>query len=176
MINGNKQNLEPGEEPDIKDSGINGKNQINENNSNNNENDIKANNDDENNNIDQNLNFEAKKENVEEKEIGEIDEINDVLPENIKKNENLCKIVISLSSDEMNILNNSGNEIDNILSNLEKSFNCCISKIVKIIDDKEMNLITFNGTPKQNALAIYQLQKYLLNDKIENNDQNEAVN
>ena len=32
------------------------------------------------------------------------------------------------------------------------------------------------GTPKQNALAIYQLQKYLLNDKIENNDQNEAVN
>ena len=72
MINGNKQNLEPGEEPDIKDSGINGKNQINENNSNNNENDIKANNDDENNNIDQNLNFEAKKENVEEKEIGEI--------------------------------------------------------------------------------------------------------
>ena len=80
----------------------------------------------ENNNIDQNLNFEAKKENVEEKEIGEIDEINDVLPENIKKNENLCKIVISLSSDEMNILNNSGNEIDNILSNLEKSFNCCL--------------------------------------------------
>ena len=31
MINDNKQNLEPGEEPDIKHSGINGKNQINKN-------------------------------------------------------------------------------------------------------------------------------------------------
>ena len=66
-----------------------------------------------------------------------------------------------LSSEEINILNNTKSENDNIWINLENSFHCSISKINKIIEDKEYSLITFNGTPKQNTLAIYKLQTYL---------------
>ena len=41
---------------------------------------------------------------------------------------------------------------------------------MKNIDNQEISLITFNGTPKQNTLALYQLQKYLLETKnIQNN-------
>ena len=64
---------------------------------------------------------------------------------------------------------------DNIWFNLEKSFNCEISKINKNIDNQEISLITFNGTLKQNILAIYQLQKYLLdtkNEQLESNKEN----
>ena len=86
-----------------------------------------------------------------------------------EESDKLCNIIICLSSDEINILNNTKNENDNIWISLEKSSHCIISKINKIIDDKEFSLITFNGTPKQNTSAIFQLQKYLSVSKNENN-------
>ena len=96
-----------------------------------------------------------------------MDEINSILAKEEEQNDKLCKINIYLSSEEINLLNNSKNENDNIWINLENSFQCSISKIKKFIDEKEISLITFNGTPKQNTLAIYQLQKYLLETKYE---------
>ena len=83
------------------------------------------------------------------------------MAKDVEENDKICKIVIYLSSEEINILNNTKNENDNIWINLENSFHCSISKINKIIEDKEYSLITFNGTPKQNTLAIYKLQTYL---------------
>jgi len=65
---------------------------------------------------------------------------------------------------------------DNILKNLENSYECNISKIKKNMDDQEISLISFNGTPKQNTLAIYQLQKYLLEIKNEQLDANKSDN
>ena len=75
-----------------------------------------------------------------------------------------------LSSEEVNLLN------DNILKNLENNYECNISKIKKNMGDQEISLISFNGTPKQNTLAIYQLQKYLLEIKNEQLDANKSDN
>ena len=169
----NNQNLEPGE---AKDSDIDDNNKINDNNINNiisneikayNENDIGVSNI-ENNNLGSNINIE----NREENQIDEIEEINIILSKEEEQNDKLCKLKIYLSSEEINLLNNSKNENDNIWINLENSFQCSISKITKNIDGKEISLITFNGTPKQNTLAIYQLQNYLLNTKCEKNGKN----
>ena len=104
---------------------------------------------------------------MEGKEKDDIQEINNILAKDVEGNDKSCKINIYLSSEEINLLNNSKNENDNIWINLENSFQCTISKIKKFIDEKEISLITFNGTPKQNTLAIYQLQKYLLETKCE---------
>jgi len=171
----NNQNLEPGE---AKDSDIDNNNYINDNNNANNindkSNDYKINNENdigvsniENNNLDSNMNIN----NLAEKAKNEIGEINSILARDEEENDKLCKIIIYLSSEEINLLNNSKNENDNIWINLENSFQCSISKITKIIDEKEISLITFNGTPKQNTLAIYQLQKYLLDTKREKSDE-----
>ena len=171
----NNQNLEPGE---AKDSDIDNNNYINDNNNANNindkSNDYKINNENdigvsniENNNLDSNMNIN----NLAEKAKNEIGEINSILARDEEENDKLCKIIIYLSSEEINLLNNSKNENDNIWINLENSFQCSISKITKIIDEKEISLITFNGTPKQNTLAIYQLQKYLLDTKREKTDE-----
>ena len=39
-----------------------------------------------------------------------------------------------------------------------------LSRYVKeaIVNDKEVSIITFNGAPEQNTLALYHLQKYLI--------------
>ena len=167
----NNQNLEPGE---AKDSDVDNNNYIHDNNNiNNNENDIGVSNN-ENNNLDNNMNMNII--NREEKEKNEIEEINSILARDEEENDKLCKIIIYLSSEEINLLNNSKNENDNIWINLENSSQCSISKITKIIDEKEISLITFNGTPKQNTLAIYQLQKYLLDTKTEKTEQNKTDN
>ena len=71
-------------------------------------------------------------------------------------------------------MNNS--EKDNIWNNLENNYQCNISKTTKIIDNQEISLISFNGTPNQNSLAIYQLQKYLLEIKNEKLDANKSNN
>ncbi len=73
-----------------------------------------------------------------------------------------CKIIICLSSEEINLLNNFKN---NIWINLENSFQCNISKNSTKIDGKDVSLITFNGTPKQNSLALFTLQKYFMEQK-----------
>ena len=44
------------------------------------------------------------------------------------------------------------------------------------MDEQEISLITFNGTPKQNSLALYQLQKYLLDTKNETDNINKKDN
>ena len=178
----NNRNLEPGE---AKDSDIENNNYINDNNddnnikerqneinSNNNENNIGVSNIGNHNNLENNINIVDK----EEKEKNEIEEIYGVLARDEEKNDKLCTIVICLSSEEINLLNNSKSENDNIFINLEKSFHCSISKITKIIDDREISLITFNGTPKQNTLAIYQLQKNLLDTKNGKTEQNKSDN
>ena len=177
----NNLNLEPGE---AKDSDIDNNNYINDNNNannindkpneskNNNENDIGVSNI-ENNNLDSNMNIN----NLAEKSKNEIDEIHSsILAIDDDENDKLCKIIIYLSSEEINLLNNSKYENDNIWINLEKSSQCSISKITKIIDEKEISLITFNGTPKQNSSAIYRLQKYLLDTKREITVQNKIDN
>ena len=105
-----------------------------------------------------------------EKEKGEIDDINNELPNEVEEKIKICKINVYLSSEEINLLN------DNILKNLENSYECNISKIKKNMDDQEISLISFNGTPKQNTLAIYQLQKYLLEIKNEQLDANKSDN
>jgi hypothetical protein len=71
-------------------------------------------------------------------------------------------------------LDNSKN--DNIWNNLENNYQCNISKNTKNIDDQEISLISFNGTPKQNSLAIYELQKYLLEIKNEQLEANKTDN
>ena len=105
-----------------------------------------------------------------EKEKGEIDDINNELPNEVEEKDKICKIIVYLSSEEINLLN------DNILKNLENNYECNISKIKKNMDDQEISLISFNGTPKQNTLAIYQLQKYLLEIKNEQLDANKSDN
>ena len=173
----NNQNLEPGE---AKDSDIDNNNN-NENSNINNiiSNEIKAYNENnievsniENNNLESNINIENK----EEVQKDEMDEINSILAKEEEQNDKLCKLKIYLSSEEINLLNNSKNENDNIWINLENSFQCSISKITKNIDGKEISLITFNGTPKQNTLALYQLQKYLLDTKNVQTDINKKDN
>ena len=111
----------------------------------------------ENNNFDSYINIENK----EEKEINEIEEINSILTNDKEQKDESCELTIYLSDDEINLLNNAKNENDNIWINFENYFQCSIKKIIKIIDNKEISLITFNGTLKQNTFAIYQLQKYL---------------
>ena len=202
----NNQNLELGEERDIKDNinentnnnennlGINHEEkEINNNgeNNNNNNNEIidKENNNNyigvsniEYNNLKNNLISNAnanekdldKEENMVGKEKVDIEEINNVLANDVKGNDKSCKINIYLPSEEIDLLNNSKNE--NIWINLENSFNISISKINKNIDNQEISLITFNGTLKQNTLAIYQLQKYLLDTKNEEIKPNEENN
>ena len=100
-----------------------------------------------------------------EKEKDDIEEINNVLANDVELNDKSCKINIYLSSEEINLLNNKKN--DNIWINLENIFNISISKINKTIDNQDISIITFNGTPKTNSLAICQLQKYLLDTKNE---------
>ena len=131
----------------------------------------------ENNNLENNnintIGNENKDEYLEGKEKDDIQEINNILAKDVEGNDKSCKINIYLSSEEINLLNNP--KYDNIWFNLEKSFNCEISKINKNIDNQEISLITFNGTLKQNILAIYQLQKYLLdtkNEQLESNKEN----
>ena len=153
-IRNENQNLEPGEEIDFKDSIDNNANNINI---------LKENllNENATDNNKDNINKNLKDKIKEEKKKKEIDEIKEILAKDVEENDKICKIVIYLSSEEINILNNTKSENDNIWINLENSFHCSISKINKIIEDKEYSLITFNGTPKQNTLAIYKLQTYL---------------
>ena len=153
-IKNDNQNLEPGEEIDFKDSIDNNANNINI---------LKENllNENATDNNKDNINKNLKDKIKEEKKKKEIDEIKEILAKDVEENDKICKIVIYLSSEEINILNNTKSENDNIWINLENSFHCSISKINKIIEDKEYSLITFNGTPKQNTLAIYKLQTYL---------------
>ena len=148
--NSNKENVNLGEEKDLKDNY-------------NNENNIVVSNIS-NNNLNKNINIignEGKETEIENGEIEDVNNINEVEGENGKS----CQIKVYLSSEEINLLNNS--KYDNIWINLENSYKCTISKTIKNMDDQEINLITFNGTPKQNTLAIYQLQKYLLDIKFE---------
>ena len=96
--------------------------------------------------------------NNEENSKKDFEELNNILPEDTSGN--LSKIMLCLSSEEINVLNNIKD--NNIWINLENEYHCTISKNTKNIDGKENSLITFNGTPKQNSLAIFQLQKYLM--------------
>ena len=127
----------------------------------------------ENNNLN-NINYINKEINENIKENGEIEDIYKELRENLREKDKSSKIIIYLSSEEINLLNNSEN--DNFLINLGNAFQCNISKISKIIDNQEIVLIEFNGSPKQNTLAIYQLQKYFLNMKNEQIESNKSDN
>ena len=120
------------------------------------------------------INNIIKERNDYEREKGEIDDLNNELPNEVEEKDKLCKIIVYLSSEEFNLLNNS--EKDNIWNNLENNYQCNISKTTKIIDNQEISLISFNGTPNQNSLAIYQLQKYLLEIKNEKLDTNKSNN
>ena len=120
------------------------------------------------------INNIIKERNDYEREKGEIDDLNNELPNEVEEKDKLCKIIVYLSSEEFNLLNNS--EKDNIWNNLENIYQCNISKTTKIIDNQEISLISFNGTPNQNSLAIYQLQKYLLEIKNEKLDANKSNN
>ena len=120
------------------------------------------------------INNIIKERNDYEREKGEIDDLNNELPNEVEEKDKLCKIIVYLSSKEFNLLNNS--EKDNIWNNLENNYQCNISKTTKIIDNQEISLISFNGTPNQNSLAIYQLQKYLLEIKNEKLDANKSNN
>lgn len=66
-------------------------------------------------------------------------------------------IVIYLTNEEIEHLNGFK---DNVWINLENLFHCSISKTTKNIEGKEISLITFTGTPKQNCQALFQLQQY----------------
>ena len=127
----------------------------------------------ENNNLNNIYNID-KERNDDEKEKGEIEESNNVVIGDKDESDKFCKLIVYLTSEEMNLLNNS--KYDNIWNNLENSFQCKISINTKNIDNKEISLITFNGTPKQNTLAIYQLQKYLLDIKFERIESNKSDN
>jgi hypothetical protein len=120
------------------------------------------------------INNIIKERNDYEREKGEIDDLNNELPNEVEEKDKLCKIIVYLSSEEFNLLNNS--EKDNIWNNLENNYQCNISKTTKNIDNQEISLISFNGTPNQNSLAIYQLQKYLLEIKNEKLDANKSNN
>jgi len=187
-VNENKENFELGEENDLKDN-INdndNNNALNEEQirlkenlqiRNNNESSYKDNNigvsNIENNNLN-NINNIDNERNDYEREKGEIEESNNVLIGDKDESDKFCKLIVYLSSEEMNLLNNS--KYENIWNNLENSFQCGISIITKNMDNKEISLITFNGTPKQNTLAIYQLQKYLLDIKFERIESNKSDN
>ena len=185
-VNENKENFELGEENDLKDND-------NENNVALNEEQIQLKEDlqirdnngflfkqkiievsnIENNNLNNIYNID-KERNDDEKEKGEIEESNNVVIGDKDESDKFCNLIVYLTSEEMNLLNNS--KYDNIWNNLENSFQCKISINTKNIDNKEISLITFNGTPKQNTLAIYQLQKYLLDIKFERIESNKSDN
>ena len=178
-----KSKLEPGEENNNKDSKEMNNSNINEPNKNENvnNNDNVSNNFGDNidnkinnsiNNIDNNNNINNN-ENKEGKNI-ETQELNNILTGDDDENDSkLCTIIIYLSSEEINHLNTLKN---NIWINLENSYHCSITKIIKNIDEQEISLITFKGTPKQNTLALYQLQKYLTDTKNVQTDVNEKDN
>ena len=128
----------------------------------------------ENNNLINNININNRERVDYEREKGEIDDINNIFASDVEENDKSCKIIIYLSSEKIKKLSDSKKE--NIWIYLENSFHCNISKITKIIDNQEISLITFNGTPKQNTLAIYQLQKYLLDTKNEQLEPNISDN
>ena len=50
---------------------------------------------------------------------------------------------------------------NNIWLELENTYHCSVSKKTVTVSEKEMNVITFTGTPEENSLAIYHLQKLL---------------
>ena len=57
------------------------------------------------------------------------------------------------------------NENDNIRFNLKNFFQSNKSKIIKIIDKKEISLISFNSTLKQNTLTKSKYSLYMVNGK-----------
>ena len=172
--NSNNQNEENVNNVNINENQSN----INENNEDKNINNINKENLNEQNNINNNINIDnnnPNNDNIKE-EKNESDEINNILAGDDGEKEydsKLCEINICLSSEEINLLNTLKN---NIWINLENSYHCSIFKNIKNIDDQEISLITFNGTPRQNTSALYQLQKYLLDTKNVQTDTNKKDN
>ena len=127
-----------------------------------------------NNNIHINDNEKSDHEKEKGKEKGEIVDTNKKYIRDQVEDDKSCKIIVYLSSEEMNLLSNS--KYGDIFVNLENSFQCGISKSTKNIDNKEICLVSFSGTPKHNTLAIYQLQKFLLDIKFERIASNKSDN
>ena len=183
--NKNKENMELGEEKDNmnKNNILNEKNEKQDENlenlENKNVNEFSDKDDNlgvSNNNLNNSFNITDNERNENVLEKGEIqDLVKNLLPNNVKEKDKSCKIIVCLSSEEISLLNKNQN--DNIWINLESSYKCSVSKISKTIDNQEIiNLIVFNGSPKQNTLAIYQLQKLLLGIKSEQLEQNKTDN
>jgi hypothetical protein len=70
-----------------------------------------------------------------------------------------CSINVVLSKESVDLLKRYK---ENIWLTLENTYQCSVSKNVEKLDDKEVSIITFNGAPEQNTLALYHLQKYLI--------------
>ena len=52
---------------------------------------------------------------------------------------------------------------NNLWIELETNYKCQISKRTEKLGDREVQIITFTGTPEQNSLALFNLQNILLN-------------
>ena len=70
-----------------------------------------------------------------------------------------CSINVVLSKESVDLLKSYK---ENIWIALENTYHCSVSKKVEKLNDKEVSIITFNGAPEQNTLALYHLQKYLI--------------
>ena len=70
-----------------------------------------------------------------------------------------CSINVVLSKESVDLLKRYK---ENIWLTLENTYQCSVSKKVEKLDDKDVSIITFNGAPEQNTLALYHLQKYLI--------------
>lgn len=72
-----------------------------------------------------------------------------------------CDLDIILSLDSIN--NISKYYKNNLWIELETNYKCQISKRTEKLGDREVQIITFTGTPEQNSLALFNLQNILLN-------------
>lgn len=72
-----------------------------------------------------------------------------------------CDLDLILSLDSIN--NISKYYKNNLWIELETNYKCQISKRTEKLGDREVQIITFTGTPEQNSLALFNLQNILLN-------------
>ena len=81
------------------------------------------------------------------------------LQQNSPSSQDIRSLDIILSLESINILKQYKN---NIWLELENTYHCSVSKKTERLNDKEISIITFTGTPEENSFALYHLQKILL--------------
>ena len=107
-----------------------------------------------------NINEDPTKQVVEQVDLSKSDFAMKLkLQQNSPSSQDIRSLDIILSLESINILKQYKN---NIWLELENTYHCSVSKKTERLNDKEISIITFTGTPEENSFALYHLQKILL--------------